>query len=117
MQKEQYVPTGKGLIALSPLMVFLMMYVGLSIFVGDFYTVPLSVAFVLSSVWGVATTARLPLSERLKVFSRGAANSDVITLIVRSSFRILVCVFPSDTWYHLSWTRLRFISFFCAHLM
>ena len=27
MQKEQYVPTGKGLIALSPLMVFLMMYV------------------------------------------------------------------------------------------
>lgn len=78
MQKEQYVPTGKGLIALSPLMVFLMMYVGLSIFVGDFYTVPLSVAFVLSSVWGVATTARLPLSERLKVFSRGAANSDVI---------------------------------------
>lgn len=74
MQKEQYVPTGKGLIALSPLMVFLMMYVGLSIFVGDFYTVPLSVAFVLSSVWGVATTARLPLSERLKVFSRGAAN-------------------------------------------
>jgi len=43
MQKEQYVPTGKGLIALSPLMVFLMMYVGLSIFVGDFYTVPLSV--------------------------------------------------------------------------
>ena len=70
MQKEQYVPTGKGLIALSPLMVFLMMYVGLSIFVGDFYTVPLSVAFVLSSVWGVATTARLPLAERLKVFSR-----------------------------------------------
>lgn len=81
MQKEQYVPTGKGLIALSPLMVFLMMYVGLSIFVGDFYTVPLSVAFVLSSVWGVATTARLPLSERLKVFSRGAANSDVIYMV------------------------------------
>ena len=50
MQKEQYVPTGKGLIALSPLMVFLMMYVGLSIFVGDFYTVPLSVAFVLLSL-------------------------------------------------------------------
>ena len=81
MQKEQYVPTGKGLIALSPLMVFLMMYVGLSIFVGDFYTVPLSVAFVLSSVWGVATTARLPLTERLKVFSRGAANSDVIYMV------------------------------------
>ena len=81
MQKEQYVPTGKGLIALSPLMVFLMMYVGLSIFVGDFYTVPLSVAFVLSSVWGVATTARLPLAERLKVFSRGAANSDVIYMV------------------------------------
>ena len=57
MQKEQYVPTGKGLIALSPLMVFLMMYVGLSIFVGDFYTVPLSVAFVLSSVWGVRPVA------------------------------------------------------------
>ena len=81
MQKEQYVPTGKGLIALSPLMVFLMMYVGLSIFVGDFYTVPLSVAFVLSSVWGVATTAQLPLAERLKVFSRGAANSDVIYMV------------------------------------
>ena len=41
----------------------------------------------------------------------------VVTLIVRSLFTLLVCVFPSDTWYHLSWTRLRFISFFCAHLL
>lgn len=79
--QENNVTTRRGLLALSPLIVFLLLYVGLSTFVGDFYKVPLSVAFVLSSVWGVATTMGLSLSERLKVFSRGAANSDVIYMV------------------------------------
>lgn len=81
MHQENNVTTRRGLLALSPLIVFLLLYVGLSSFVGDFYKVPLSVAFVLSSVWGVATTMGLSLSERLKVFSRGAANSDVIYMV------------------------------------
>lgn len=81
MQNKNFVSTGKGLMALSPLMVFLLMYVGLSIFVGDFYKVPLSVAFVASSVWGVAITSGVGLQERMRVFSKGAANSDVIYMV------------------------------------
>ena len=81
MQQPYTITTRRGLTALSPLIVFLLLYVGLSTFVGDFYKVPLSVAFVLSSVWGVATTTGLSLTDRLKVFSRGAANSDVIYMV------------------------------------
>ncbi len=73
--------TAKGLLALSPLIVFLLLYVGLSIVIGDFYKVPLSIAFVISSIWGISTTVKIPFRDRIKVFSDGAANSDVIYMI------------------------------------
>ena len=40
------ISTGKGLLALSPLIVFLLLYLLLSIVAADFYAVPIPVAFL-----------------------------------------------------------------------
>lgn len=71
----------KGIRALSPLLVFLLFYVCLSVFAGNFYSVPLSIAFVVASIWAVVITSGIKFSERIKVFSNAAANGDVIYMI------------------------------------
>ena len=40
----------QGLLALSPLMVFVLFYLTLSIIAGDFYKVPITVAFATASI-------------------------------------------------------------------
>lgn len=79
--EDKEVALGTGLKALSPLLVFLLTYLVMSIVAGDFYRVPLSVAFVVASVWGVASTTGIPLRKRIDVFSGGAANGDVIYMV------------------------------------
>lgn len=43
----------RGLLALSPLAVFLCLYLGTSLAAGDFYKVPIAVAFLAASVYSV----------------------------------------------------------------
>ena len=71
----------KGLMALSPMAVFMLMYLVVSFVIGDFYKMPLSVAFIVAAVWAVATSREGRLHERIEVFSRGAADSGVICMI------------------------------------
>lgn len=70
----------RGLLAVSPLAVFLLVYLASSVAAGDFYTVPVSAAFLLAGVWAVAT-AKGPLPERLAAFSRGAGHPNVLLMI------------------------------------
>lgn len=44
----------KGLLALSPLLVFIVLYLVTSIVSGDFYKVPITVAFMISSIFAIA---------------------------------------------------------------
>ena len=46
---------GKSVAAISPLLVFVVLYLVTSIIVRDFYKVPITVAFMVSSVYAVAT--------------------------------------------------------------
>ena len=71
----------KGLIALSPLGVFVIMYLVTSIIAGDFYKVPITVAFMVSSIYAVAILRGKPLKERIEIFSRGAASSQMMLMI------------------------------------
>lgn len=74
--------TQKGLIALSPIAVFLIFYLAVSIAVNDFYKMPISVAFIVASIWSVITCSRKEsLKERLNIFSQGAANPDILYMI------------------------------------
>ena len=79
--ENKIVDAKKGWLALSPLIVFLCLYLITSILVNDFYKVPITVAFLVSSVYAVAITRGLPLNERVVQFSVGAANKDIILMI------------------------------------
>ncbi len=70
-----------GLLALSPLVVFLCLYLVTSLIVDDFYKVPITVAFLVSSVYAVCITRGLSLNERLEQFSQGAANKNIMLMI------------------------------------
>ncbi len=70
-----------GLFALTPLAVFLASYLLVSLLAGDFYKMPISVAFVAASVYAVAIMRRMPFSERIGHFSRGASDPNVLLMI------------------------------------
>ena len=71
----------KGLIALSPLAVFIVLYLVTSIVAGDFYKVPITVAFMVASVYAVIVTGGLPLNKRIGTFSRGAGTEQMMLML------------------------------------
>lgn len=75
------VSSRSGLLALSPLVVFLVLYVVLSVVRNDFYSVPITVAFLSASVYAVAINRGLPLEQRVEVFSRGAAQTGLLMMV------------------------------------
>ena len=54
--KSKKLKEKEGLLALSPLLVFVVLYLVTSIIVQDFYKVPLTVAFLLSGIYAVGTS-------------------------------------------------------------
>ena len=70
----------KGLLALSPLLVFIVLYLVTSIIARDFYKVPITVAFTTASVYAIAIT-RGKLRRRINVFSRGAGTPEMMLMI------------------------------------
>jgi Na+/H+ antiporter NhaC len=70
----------KGLLALSPLLVFVVLYLVTSIIARDFYKVPITVAFMASSIYAIAIT-RGQLRKRVNVFSRGAGTPEMMLMI------------------------------------
>ena len=71
----------RNIAAISPLLVFVCLYLATSLLVGDFYKVPITVAFLVSSVYAVWTTTGIPLDERVKVYSHGAGSPNLMLMI------------------------------------
>ena len=71
----------KGLIALSPLVVFIVLYLVTSIIARDFYKVPITVAFMTASIYAIIVFNGHPLRERIDVFSRGAGTSQMMLML------------------------------------
>ena len=71
----------KGLLALSPIMVLLVIYLLGSIVAGDFYRIPIAVAFVVASVYALTITRGNTLNERIDCFSRGAADTRIMYMV------------------------------------
>lgn len=72
----------KGFWALLPLVVFLVVYLVTSLVAGDFYKMPITVAFLVSGVVGVAITRGLTLHKRIDVFVKGAANQNILYMVL-----------------------------------
>ena len=67
--------------SLSPLAVFLCLYLITSLLVNDFYKVPITVAFLLSSCYAIAITRGLKLEQRVYQFSVGAGTKNILLMI------------------------------------
>ena len=71
----------KGLIALSPLLVFIVFYLVTSIIAGDFYKIPITVAFMVSSIYAIIVSGGKPIMQRVDTYSRGAATVQMMLMI------------------------------------
>lgn len=80
-QKVAEIKGGRGLLALSPLMVFLVLYVVISIIIGDFYKIPLTVALLVASIWGLAVNRGKKFSERIEIFARESGRENVLYMV------------------------------------
>lgn len=71
----------KGIIALSPLLVFIVLYLVTSIIARDFYKVPITVAFMAASAYAVVMSGGIPLRQRIDIYSRGASTGQMMLMI------------------------------------
>ena len=72
---------GRGLLSLTPIAVLLVTYLVGSLIAGDFYRISIGVAFVVAAVYGIAITPRRRFTERVAVFSEGAANPNIMYMV------------------------------------
>lgn len=77
----QKIDTRHGILALSPIIVLLTIYLTGSIIAGDFYRIPIAVAFMTASIYAIAITRGTTLDERIDSFSKGAANPRIMYMI------------------------------------
>ncbi|MBO8448639.1 MAG: Na+/H+ antiporter NhaC family protein [Bacteroidetes bacterium] len=70
-----------GWLALSPLVLFLCVYLVSSIIASDFYKVPIAAAFLIASAYALLITRCGPAEQRIAVFSEGAGNKNVLLMI------------------------------------
>lgn len=71
----------RGLWTLSPLLVFFLLYVITSVVAGDFYKMPVTVAFVAASAWAFVVCKPASLNKRIERFSAGAAHRNIMIMI------------------------------------
>ena len=67
--------------ALSPLGVFILIYLVTSLIAGDFYKVPITVAFMIASIYAVTVSGGIPLRKRIDIYSRGSGTSQMMLMI------------------------------------
>lgn len=68
------------MLALTPLLFFIVVYLVGSLVAGDFYKIPISVAFMLTAIVAVAVS-KGKVKSRLKAFSRGAGDQNMMLMI------------------------------------
>ena len=78
---ESMTENKKGLLALSPLLVFIVLYLVTSIVSGDFYKVPITVAFMISSIFAIAISGGFPLAKRIEIYSKGASTDNMMMML------------------------------------
>ena len=67
-------------IALLPIGVFLVIFLGSGIIMGDFYAMPAIVAFLIALAVAFAQNKNLTFDEKIKVISKGVGEENIITM-------------------------------------
>lgn len=68
--------------ALLPLWVFLIAYLAVSLLAGDFYKMPITVAFVLASVVAVVASKGGNITQKIESFCKGAADGNIMLMVL-----------------------------------
>ena len=71
----------RGLLAISPIIVFLIVYLVTSLIFGDFYKMPISVALMIASIWAAFTLKGKSISQKIEIFSKEAGSSNVLYMV------------------------------------
>lgn len=71
----------KGLIAFSPIILMLTIYLVGSIIAGDFYKIPIAVAFLLAGIYAVGIAPGGNIAAKVEHFSKGAADSRILYMV------------------------------------
>ncbi len=66
--------------AISPLIFFIIVYLATSIVAGDFYKVPITVAFMLTAIFAIAVS-KGHFNNRIRKFNRGAGRKNLMTML------------------------------------
>lgn len=62
-------------------MVFVLFYLVTSIIAGDFYKIPITVAFLVSSCYAIIISGGKPIMQRINTYSHGAATEQMMLMI------------------------------------
>lgn len=73
----------KGLWSLSPLLFFMLFYIGSSVAAGDFYATPIIVTFLFTLLWATFTV-KGTISEKASIITGGMAESNI---------QLMICIF------------------------
>ena len=71
-----------NLLALLPLAVFLLLFVGSGIITGDFYKMPVLVAFIVSTAVALLSNIKESMNKKMDVFCKGAGHADIISMCI-----------------------------------
>lgn len=74
-------PRRYGLLAISPLFVLALLFVGMSWLAGGLSKVPLLIVFLLTSVYAMGITRGLSVEQRMAQFSKGAGSVNLLLMI------------------------------------
>lgn len=70
-----------GIIALSPLIVLILVYLSTSIIAHDFYAIPITITFLIASIYSICISTKYPIKRRIEIFNRGAGNSNLLLMV------------------------------------
>lgn len=70
-----------GILAISPLIVFVILYFVSSIIAGDFYMMPITVAFMLSCIYAIMTFRGRSVKDRVETFCIGAGEKNIMMML------------------------------------
>ena len=79
MKKEVY----KGnVLALLPLLVFLVLFIGSGVITGDFYKMPVLVAFMIAAAVALLSNTKVSIQTKMDEFCKGAGDSNIILMVM-----------------------------------
>ncbi|AVR00281.1 sodium:proton antiporter [Oceanobacillus iheyensis] len=69
-------------LALLPLLIFVLLFIGTGVISGDFSNMPLNVAIIIAAAFALAMNRKEKLSSKIDIFTKGAGHPNIILMAV-----------------------------------